>query len=432
MNSRMLYTSLLGLPEDLEEPTLYQLLGITPEEATPERVAEALEERKQYARSNVPDPRLIPAVMVLETELQQAADVLSDPTKRTAYDAKHKIGRPAPEPIDREARKNKLRRFIREQVKELSAPDKTMTAANKEELARRLSAKGIAQKTIDHVLGQIPDASKDKEPSGGAVTDFFEQAVGMALQKGILNDEDRGRFIEMGKSFGVDEETAMKIIDSKIAQRPEEAPPEEIREPVPAEQTVEKPPEEKKPAPTAPAPSREESLTAFETRLREICPSGRLDGAQRKTLTQAMKELRVSRDDAMGIIKKVRKEYDAAQARETAPPEPAPEPPAEEAPPAIEPTPEPEAAREPTAEPESAPVEAPEKTDAPAVAEQAPEPTADQVVSAPEAAPPHPRRRKRPLRILGVKLKLEMIIPVLVVILFVLFIWLFTKYFVGD
>jgi len=404
MNSRMLYTSLLGMPEDVEEPTAYQLLGITPEEATPERVAEALEERRQYARKNVPNPRLIPAVMLLETELQQAADILSDPKKRAAYDAKHKIGRPTPETTDREARKNELRRFIRRQVKELSEPDRTMTAANKEELARRLAAEGIAQKTIDRVLEQIPDAAESKGPATGAVTDFFEEAVDMALQKGILSPEDRQRFVEMGKSFGVDVETANRIIESKMAggqaaKAPAEAP---AREPV-----AEKPPEQ---AVEPAEPSHEENLKTFEARLREICPSARPDNAQKQTLAEAMRELRISRDDAMSIIKKVRKEYDAAKAERERPPEAAPEPRAEE------PAPEPRA--------EPAPAQTPEKVKA--------APAEPSAAEAKKEAPTRRKRRKRPLRILGMKLKLEMIIPVVVVILFVLFIWFFNKYLVGE
>ena len=77
---------LLGIPEQVAEPTVYQLLGFTdPRAITRESIQEALNERKKLLRQNIPGPQFIPIVSAFEQELDRAAAIILDPHKRKAY-----------------------------------------------------------------------------------------------------------------------------------------------------------------------------------------------------------------------------------------------------------------------------------------------------------------------------------------------------------
>ena len=77
---------MLGIPEEVAEPTAYQLLGLTdPRTLTRELVEEALTERKKLLRQNIPGPQFIPLVSVFEKKLEHAASILVDYDKRQAY-----------------------------------------------------------------------------------------------------------------------------------------------------------------------------------------------------------------------------------------------------------------------------------------------------------------------------------------------------------
>jgi len=425
MNPRMLYSTVLGIPADVEEPTKYQLLGIGPEEATPERVAKALEERRLKAKQSVRDPRLIPAVLMLEKELQEAAATLGDPKLRAAYDAQ--IGSAPSGAVPTAAdRKAQLRNFVREQARELSEPDGTMTAENKEELSRRLAGKGLSQKSVDHVLNQIPDAVEGEAPNAAATMSFFEDAIDMVIRKGPLSDEDRLRFIEMGKSFGLSEEKALAVIEAKAAgQASAGAQPQEAAPPEAPGETVESAP---------PGPTHEELLDRFEAKVRDLCPSGRpADNQQKLDVTRAMKECGVSLDEARSVLRKVRAKAEATREAPSAEPAQAPpEPNAEAAEPEAEPEAPAEEAAEPRAETRAPAEPTPEAPVPPAKEESAALPTLQpaEPVSPPvpesEAAP---KKRRHIAKIGRRRLKWEQIIPIIVIIIFALVIWLFGKIF---
>ena len=77
---------MLGIPERVTEPTVYQLLGLTdPRTVTPDLVQHALNERKKLLRHNIPAPQFIPLVSLFEQELDRAAAILLDPQKRKVY-----------------------------------------------------------------------------------------------------------------------------------------------------------------------------------------------------------------------------------------------------------------------------------------------------------------------------------------------------------
>ena len=372
MNPQVLYTQLLGIPPDIEKPTKYELLGLPEQGITPKRVEKALEERRLRARQNVPDARLIPAVLMVEKELQEAAETLKDPKKRAVYDAelaRERGVRPKP---DIEARKAELRKYIREQAKRLGEPDGSMTAANKEELARLFADRQIPAKTIDHILGQIADHVTEPEPvapeppeAPAAPQDeaspvrFLEEAIKMVVSKGAISAKDRNGFVEMGRHIGLSEQQVLELIE-RVAKPPEaptpvpSEPPAEAPVPPPIEDAPSAPPEaaappeslpepepvapeakqelvpEVKPEPkegpaaeperapepepkAAPKPTADSALTRegrkriFAERLVEICPSGRPStDAEKDAVSGLLKEIRVHRDDAREVIKEIR------------------------------------------------------------------------------------------------------------------------------
>lgn len=79
------YASWLGIPKDLQPPSLYQLLGIEPTEKDLSRIEEAAEKRMAAIRSHQGGPHAESCTLLLD-EIARARDTLLNPSLRQKYD----------------------------------------------------------------------------------------------------------------------------------------------------------------------------------------------------------------------------------------------------------------------------------------------------------------------------------------------------------
>lgn len=156
---------LLGLPDEVAEPTAYQLLGLDPRRFAPGQVGPALEERKRRLRHNIPGPQFIPIISRFEQELDRVAALLLDPAQRRAYD-------------------EGLRRDV---------------AAH----ARRLHHQ--------------PVPSRSATPPTPAETEtFFATAADLTIRGGALSPEDESGLRSLAAKLGLADERAAALLDERL------------------------------------------------------------------------------------------------------------------------------------------------------------------------------------------------------------------------
>ncbi len=81
-----LFYKMLGIPEDVTEPTYYDLLDVDPDTCNAEIVDSMLHKRRNLLRQNIPGPQFIPLVRKFEQKkLEKAAAVLRNPAIRQKY-----------------------------------------------------------------------------------------------------------------------------------------------------------------------------------------------------------------------------------------------------------------------------------------------------------------------------------------------------------
>src|SRR5713226_1990989 len=80
------YHKWLGIRKELQPPTLYQLLGISPDEKDPEVIEEAAIRQTTHVRTYQIGPHAAACTRLLN-EIAQARLTLLNPAKRQAYDA---------------------------------------------------------------------------------------------------------------------------------------------------------------------------------------------------------------------------------------------------------------------------------------------------------------------------------------------------------
>jgi hypothetical protein len=81
-----IFYKMLDIPEDVTEPTYYDLLGVDSDACNAELVDSMLRRRRSLLRQNIPGPQFIPLVRKFEQKkLEKAATVLRNPELRQKY-----------------------------------------------------------------------------------------------------------------------------------------------------------------------------------------------------------------------------------------------------------------------------------------------------------------------------------------------------------
>ena len=212
---------LLGIPEEVSEPTVYQLLGFTdPRQITRGSVRHMLTERKKLLRQSIPGPQFIPMVSVFEKELDRAAAIILDPEKRRAYHQRVLAERHARRKVVAvQAASRRVVVRAREVIRAALNEDGMIEAEKRSDLADELRGLSVPEDDVAEVLAKIPTpAPGAAEPSAEGVQ-FFANAVDLAIDEGVLTPGDDARLADLAAKLGIPEAEAARRIEEQLQAR---------------------------------------------------------------------------------------------------------------------------------------------------------------------------------------------------------------------
>ena len=216
-----LFYKMLGIPEDITEPTYYDLLGVHPKTCNAEIVDSMLHKRRSRLRQNIPGPQFIPLVLKFEQKkLEKAATVLSNPKLREKYN--RYLQRKA---LERKSEKHKDRTRhdlllnARNIINSLLKPDKTLDDSNRPILVEKLRNLGIKESNINSLLERIPRPALETVKPNDESMDYFVTAVDLAIGGNMLTPDAERKIMELAKKLGIKQEQARNKIDQKLKER---------------------------------------------------------------------------------------------------------------------------------------------------------------------------------------------------------------------
>jgi len=220
------FYKLLGIAESVAEPTAYHLLQIHPRAVTPALVDGALKEAKARLRQNIPGPRFIPIVSMIEDELDRAAAILRDPEKRAEYN--RRLARtPRTKGKQRSARERaRLVGACRKAVRAMVDADGCLHDEKRDELAARLAELSLPADQVQYVLDNIPrpvgseaaGSPEQRQRDLDEAMDFFEKAIDLEIDGGMLPPAAERKLMTMADRFGIAEDVAAERIDRRLAE----------------------------------------------------------------------------------------------------------------------------------------------------------------------------------------------------------------------
>ena len=207
---------LLGIPDKGEEPTHYELLGLKPLQCTSGTIQERLVERKKRLRQSIPSRQFIPIVSLWEQDLDRAAGTLSDPQKRSAYDASLARHGRDPRHVLRRAEKAQQAREI---IDSAVTTDGTMETTRRSAVVEQLHRLDIPRDLIESSLAEIPRLEPPSDDLLAEILPFFERAVDLHLNHGFLSDRDERALLRLAERLRISQEEAAKAIDDRLSAR---------------------------------------------------------------------------------------------------------------------------------------------------------------------------------------------------------------------
>lgn len=210
------FYTLLRLPEDLTDPSYYDLLGLTPGPATRQQVKAALEATRRRLRGNIPHPQFIPMCVIVEQELEKAAGVLSDAKQKAAYDNEIAL----PPPIGKTDVRKQALALLRKEVR----PDGTIPEKRRNELARELVGLGLETDEVRKIFSRIPATEVKQYPK--RALKFLKASATMAVrQEGPqLSEKTLKALRATGANLGLSDNQINHVL-KKVLSKAEEAPP---------------------------------------------------------------------------------------------------------------------------------------------------------------------------------------------------------------
>lgn len=216
-----IFYKLLDIPENVTEPTYYDLLGMHPKNCNAELVDIMLQKRRSRLRQNIPGPQFIPLVLKFEQKkLEKAATVLRNPALREKYNRylRQKV-------LERKSEKQKegtrrdLLQKARHIVNSLLNNDKTLDEQNRPILAEKLRDLGIKESKINSLLERIPRPATKAAMPGNESMEYFITAVDLAISGNFLIPETELKIMELAKKLGIEQEQARNKIDQKLKEK---------------------------------------------------------------------------------------------------------------------------------------------------------------------------------------------------------------------
>ena len=216
-----IFYKILGIPEDITEPTYYDLLGLHPKTCSIELVERMLRKRRNRLRQNITGPQFIPLVLKFEKEkLEHAAKVLRDPQIREKYNKylRQKVYHRKHEK-QKGIAKQRLLKKARDAVKSLLNSDGTLDDSKRSILTVKLKDLGIKENRINSLLERIPmPAVVVAKPSDEAM-EYFIAAVDLAIGGNLLTPDAELKIMELAKKLSIDEAQAINKIDQTLKER---------------------------------------------------------------------------------------------------------------------------------------------------------------------------------------------------------------------
>jgi hypothetical protein len=210
---------LLGVPDGGTEPSAYVLLGVSPQQCTPETVEARLQDCRKRLRQNIPGPQFIPLVTLWEKELSAAAATLSNPRKRETYNgsitqqAQQRQAQGVP------ARRPEQGAAVREAIDDVVNPDGTLDEIQRPMLANRLRALRVPEPHVQSSLADLPrPAAPMRGPARGAPY-FFARAVDLSLSQGLLLERDEAALLALAGKLALSPDLATKTIEEGLLRR---------------------------------------------------------------------------------------------------------------------------------------------------------------------------------------------------------------------
>ncbi len=216
-----LFYKMLGIPEEVTEPTLYDLLGLNPETCSAELVDHMLHIQKNRLRQNIPGPQFIPLILSFERrKLERAAAVLREPRTRQKY--REYLQRQASQ-RRRESQKERARQRLlwkaRDIVNSLLNPDKTLDDSERPILAARLRELGVGDHRIDSFLRRIPRPTGEPARPDDQAMEYFITAVDLAIGGSLLTPDAERTIMELARKLNINDAQAVKTIDQELARK---------------------------------------------------------------------------------------------------------------------------------------------------------------------------------------------------------------------
>jgi hypothetical protein len=216
-----IFYKMLGIPEDITEPTYYDLLGLHPKTCSVELVDRMLHKQRNRLRQNIPGPQFIPLVIKFEKEkLERAAEVLRNPQirqkynkylRQKAYIRKHEKRK--------EIAKQRLLNNARDIINSLLSPDKTLDDSKRPTLIARLKDLGIKESRINSLLERIPRPAEVAAMPGDEAMQYFITAVDLAIGGNLLTQDAELKIMALAKKLNIDEAEAIDKINQTLKER---------------------------------------------------------------------------------------------------------------------------------------------------------------------------------------------------------------------
>lgn len=212
MTDLRIFYRFLGIAEHIIEPSHYHLLGIDRKVCNSETVKAALLVRKNELRQNAPGPEFVPHIVQFEKEqLEPAAAVLGDETKRAEYDkvlaARWKHIK------DQTVKRSRLIGVVRMAIANAVDEQGAMDSKGRDTLSEKLKELGVEENNVTAILARIPSPLFETGEFGEINADFFAGSVELAADKGKLDEYDKTKLFALADRLNIDKEKATATME---------------------------------------------------------------------------------------------------------------------------------------------------------------------------------------------------------------------------
>lgn len=213
---RMFYR-MLGIAENIIDPSFYHLLGIDRKDCNSATVKAALLARKNELRQNAPGREFVPQIIEFEKEyLEPAASVLADDVKRAKYD---KVIASRWQKIRHETEKRaRLVGAVRLAITNAIDSHGALSKSGRDALGKELKSLGVEEHNVEAILARIPAPLFETGEHDAISAEFFHDSVGLAAGKGGLDEKDKTKLFELADRLKIDKDKAGAAIDEAMSE----------------------------------------------------------------------------------------------------------------------------------------------------------------------------------------------------------------------